>query len=44
VRDTVAGVTRYNHLVRIKDLLLTNDNGERLIDQNFNFGSYQTTR
>ena len=41
---TVIIVTRYNHLVRIKDLLLTNDNGERLIEQNFNFGSYQTTR
>jgi hypothetical protein len=24
--------------------VLTNENGERLVDQNFNFGTYQTSR
>ena len=42
--DTVAGTVKYKHLIRIKDLLITNENGERLIEQNFNLGSYQTSR
>ena len=44
IRDTIAGTVKYNHLIRIRDLLLTNADGERLVDQNFNFGTYQTTR
>ena len=44
VVDTVAGTVKYNHLIRIRDLVLTNENGERLVDQNFNFGTYQTSR
>jgi len=44
VRDTIAGTVKYNHLIRIRDLVLTNENGERLVDQNFNFGTYQTSR
>ena len=44
VRDTIAGTVKYNHLIRIRDLVLSNENGERLVDQNFNFGTYQTSR
>ena len=44
VVDTVAGTVKYNHLIRIRDLVLTNENAERLVDQNFNFGTYQTSR
>ena len=42
--DTVAGTVKYKHLVRIRDLNITNENGERLIEKDFNFGSYQTAR
>ncbi|MDO4880768.1 MAG: hypothetical protein Q3983_05765 [Capnocytophaga sp.] len=43
VEDTQNNTTRYTHIIRIKDLLITNADGERLIESNFNFGTYQTT-
>lgn len=34
---------RYDHLITIKDLVLVNSKGEKIIDSNFIFGTYQTT-
>ena len=42
-QDTQNNTTKYTHIIRIKDLLITNSDGERLIESNFNFGTYQTT-
>ena len=35
---------RYDHLIRISDLVLVNSKGNKLVDSNFIFGTYQTNR
>lgn len=38
-----SGQVRYYHLISISDLVLQNDAGDKLIDSQFNFGTYITT-
>lgn len=34
---------RYDHIISIKNLVLMNSEGVKIIDSDFNFGTYQTT-
>lgn len=42
ITDPNTGEIKYNHLITIKDLVITNDKGEKLIESNVNFGVFQT--
>lgn len=44
VIDTTTNVVKFNHLISIKNLVIQNSEGEKLIDSDFIFGSYQTTQ
>jgi hypothetical protein cdiviTM7_00711 len=35
---------RYDHLIRINDLVLINRQGNKVVDSNFIFGTYQTRK
>lgn len=35
---------KYNHLITIKDLVIINEKGERIIESNTNFGIFQTIK
>lgn len=44
ITDTITRTTKYNHLITIKDLVILNDSGEKLIESNTNFGVFQTSK
>lgn len=37
-------ILRYDHIITIKDLVILNSEGNKLIDSNFNFGIYKTKK
>ncbi len=43
VTDPQTQKIKYNHLITIKDLVILNDSGEKLIQANTNFGVFQTS-
>ncbi len=42
--ETTQELLRYDHLITISDLVILNSDGNKLVDSNFIFGTYQTNR
>lgn len=42
--ENTNALLRYDHLIRINDLVLINRQGNKVVDSNFIFGTYQTKR
>ncbi|MDO5608164.1 MAG: hypothetical protein Q4G08_06895 [Capnocytophaga sp.] len=40
--ENTGTLLRYDHLITIADLVMVNSKGEKLVDSNFIFGTYQT--
>ncbi|MFJ1473700.1 hypothetical protein ACILE9_05490 [Capnocytophaga cynodegmi] len=44
LNETTQEVLRYDHLITITDLVILNSEGNKLVDSNFVFGTYQTKK
>lgn len=42
--ETTQELLRYDHLITISDLVILNSDGNKVVDSNFIFGTYQTRR
>lgn len=44
LNETTQELLRYDHLITITDLVILNSEGNKLVDSNFVFGTYQTKK
>lgn len=44
LNETTQELLRYDHLITITDLVILNSEGNKLVDSNFIFGTYQTKK
>ena len=42
--ETTNRLLRFDHIIRIKDLVILNSDGNKIVDSDFSFGTYQTTK